>query len=191
MEADLRLWNTAALPVLAGAIHGHAMITRFSTGSCFPFYCLDILCSTLLTLPALEIVYFAGQLEDEAQSLESMAKLLQAPALRVVEFESVVFANTLSQAVVKALKERSGITELRFERNSCSFPEGGSAVIASALKTNTTLKWLHFYSQADESFMKSWQRLFYPMLRCRILDCLPRLAPAAARGCHHCSWLYK
>jgi hypothetical protein len=92
-------------------IHGQAMITGFSTGYYFPFHCLDILCST--TLPALENGAFnriTGQGPEEGQSLESMVKLLQSPCLREVEFESVVFTNTLSKAVAKGLKERSEIS---------------------------------------------------------------------------------
>jgi hypothetical protein len=107
------LWDTAALLVFARAIRGHDMITGFSTGD--GFYCLDILCSALLTLPALAYVSFEhsdGQGPEEGQSLESMVKLLQSPTLRLVEFFNVVFTNTLSQAVAKALKERSEITDL-------------------------------------------------------------------------------
>jgi hypothetical protein len=146
------LWNTEALPAFARAIRGHAMITGFSTGNGFHFDCLDILCSALLTLPALTNVSFE-QLDDnegpqEGQSLESMIELLQSPSLREVRFNSVVFTNILSQAVAKALKERSEITALRFWK--CSFPDGGSAVIASALETNTTLKFLHLFDGANE-----------------------------------------
>jgi hypothetical protein len=75
------------------------------------------------------------------------------PATATVEFESVLFTNTFCQAVAKALTERSEITKLHF--NGCSFPEGGSAVIASALKTNTTLKWLHLYNGADEVYCEA------------------------------------
>jgi hypothetical protein len=147
----LPLWDTAALPAFAGAIHGQAMITGFSTGNGFPFHCLDILCSVLLTLPALENVsfeHFDDEGTEEGRSLESMVKLLQLPTLRDVTFGSVDFTNTLCQAVARALKERSEITDLNVY--SCSFPEGGSAVIASALKTNTTLKCFDVDAEADE-----------------------------------------
>jgi hypothetical protein len=143
MQDDTLLWDTAALPVFARAIHGQAMITEFSTGNGFPFQCLDILCSALLTLPALENVSFEhydSDVPEEGQSLESMVKLLQSPALRRVYFESVAFTKTLSQAVAKALKER------------CSFPEGRGATIASALTTNTTLEHLNFEGGTDEVF---------------------------------------
>jgi hypothetical protein len=144
------LWDAEALPAFARVIQGHAMITGFSAGDRFPFQSLDILCSAFLTLPALGYVSFA-QLDDdqgpeEGQSLESMIKLLQSPSLREVEFESIVFTNTLSQAVAKALKGRSEITVLAFL--NCSFPDGGSTAIASALETNTTLKCLNVDNDA-------------------------------------------
>jgi hypothetical protein len=149
----LRLWSTESLPVFAGVIRGETMITGFRTGEGFPFHCLDILCSTLLTLPALENVAFdhiAGQGPEEGQSLESMVKLLQSTSLRELEFGSTVFTNTLSKAVAKALKERSEITDLHFL--GCSFPEGRGAVIANVLKTNTTVNRIRFDAQADEAF---------------------------------------
>jgi hypothetical protein len=153
MGDNALLWDTAALPTFARVIHGQSIITGFSTGEGFPFHSLDILCSTLLTLPALENVAFehiAGQGPEEGQSLESMVKLLQSPSLRNVYFELVAFTNTLSKAVAKALKERSEITDISFL--SCSFPEGRGAVIASVLKTNTTLDCFTFLSEADEIF---------------------------------------
>jgi hypothetical protein len=122
-----------------------------------------------------------GDGPEEGQSLESMVGLLQSPTLRKVEFESVEFTNTLSQAVAKALKERSEITDLHFL--DCSFPEGGCAVIASALKTNTTLKYLHFYSQAGEVF---YEVLAAALLSNATLQNL-RLSPPIGSG--SCSWL--
>jgi hypothetical protein len=68
------LWDTECLPAFAEAIHGHAMITGFRTGNGFPCHCLDILCSALLTLPALINVSFEhydGEGPEEGQSLES------------------------------------------------------------------------------------------------------------------------
>jgi hypothetical protein len=150
-DAVLPLWYREALPGFAGVIHGQALLRRFKTGDGFPFDCLDILCPALLTLPALENVSFGhigGEGPEEGRSLENMVKLLQSPTLRNVTFGYVDFTNTLIQAVAKALEERSEITDLDFYY--CSFPEGGSAVIASALKTNTTLKRLTFDDRADE-----------------------------------------
>jgi hypothetical protein len=187
------LWNIEALPVFTEVIIGQAKITGFSTGAGFPFDCLDMLCSALLTLPALENVSFE-QFDDEGpeeeQSLDSMAKLLHSPGLREIEFESVVFTNTLCQAVAKVLEGRSEITDLHFL--DCSFPDGGSAVIASALKTNTTLNSLHFCNGADGAICE----VLAAALRSN--STLQDLAfstqgglPAAAHGCHHFSWLYK
>jgi hypothetical protein len=181
-DGTILLWDTETLPAFGRAIHGQAMIRGFSTGGGFHFNCLDILCSTLLTLPALTNVTFEhydDEGPEEGQSLESMVKLLQSPSLRTVKFESVVFTSTLSQAVAKALKERSEITDLRFWM--CSFPEGGSAVIASALETNTTLKCLNFYDHATDEVL-------YEVLAAALLSnsTLQKLAFDASG---RCSWL--
>jgi hypothetical protein len=107
-----------------------------------------------------------------------MVKLLQSPVLREVEFKSIVFTNTLCQAVAKALKDRSEITYLNFRQ--CSFPEGGSAVIARALKTNTTLESLAFYIEADEGF---YEVLAAALLHNSTLQTLVLPTPGS------CSWL--
>jgi hypothetical protein len=153
MWSAAQLLGMEALPAFAEVIHGQAMITGFSTGYSFHFDCLDTLCSALLTLPALKMISFEhddGQGPAEENSLESMIQLLQSPCLRRVCFDSVVFTNTFSQAVANALEQRTDITDLCFVR--CSFPEGGSAVIARALKTNTALTRLQFDGRADEAF---------------------------------------
>jgi hypothetical protein len=191
-DNDALLWNTEALPVFAGAIHGQAMITGFSTGDGFPFHCLDLLCSALLTLPALENVSFehiAEQGPEEGQSLESMIKLLKSPSLREVTFVSVDFTNNLFQAVAaKVLKERSQITDLSF--SGCSFPEGGSAVIARALKTNTTLKCLDFDDGGDWANGSWVDDGFYEALAVALLSnsTLQRLNCSAPDGSGSCSW---
>jgi hypothetical protein len=182
------LWDTDALPAFARSIHGHAMITRFSTGNAFPFHCLDDLCSALLTLPALENVSFGqldGQGPEEGQSLEIMIKLLQSPSLRMSQFEAIDFTNTLCQAVAKALKGRSEIITLRLV--DCSFPEGGGAVIARALKTNTTLEHLFFEQRGDEVFCEV---LAAALLSNSTLQNLSLSAPASsAYNTGSCSWL--
>jgi hypothetical protein len=161
---NVPLWDTETLPTFTGVIRGQAMITKFITGDGFPFRCIDILCSALLTLPALENVCF-GQLDGEGpvegQPLESMIKLLQSPHLRKVRFQSVDFTNTLSKAVAKALAGKSEITDLSF--NSCSFAEAGGAVIASVLNTNTTMKCLDFYCETDDE-------VFYEVLAATLLS---------------------
>jgi hypothetical protein len=187
-EASL-LWDTDALPAFAGAIHGQAMISTFSTGNAFTFDCLDILCSALLTLPALENVHFEqpehddgdGEGPEEEQSLESMVKLIQSPTLQQVNFECIDFTNTLCQAVAKALKEGSEITDLHFL--GCSFPEGGGAVIARALKTNTTLESLVSDEGTDEVFCEVLAAALLSNSTLQYLDCS---APDSAGSC---SWL--
>jgi hypothetical protein len=185
MEDDQRvLWNLGTLPLFAGAIHGQAMITGFSTGDVFSFDRLDILCSALLTLPALENVTFEHYDSggpEEGQTLESMVELLQSPTLKIVSFQSVVFTNALSQTVAKALRERSLINTLRFD--GCSFPEGGSAVIASALTTNTTLEHLRFYEGGNEDF---YQVLATALLSNSTLQNLEFSFPGRSGSC---SWL--
>jgi hypothetical protein len=96
------------LPAFAKAIHGHNMITDFDASD-FPFRCLDIMCSALLTLPALvrfSFTCYGLSPGEEVQSHESVLQLLQSPILRNVEFEFVNFTYTLCQAVAKALKGR-------------------------------------------------------------------------------------
>jgi hypothetical protein len=153
MIDNAQLWDPEVLPVFDRAIHGQAMITGFRTGEEIQFDCLDPLCSTLLTLPALEKVSFNDFIEqslDEGQYFENMVKLLQSPVLRVVEFVGVFFSDSLSQAIAEALKERSEITDLYF--CGCSFPDGGGVLFASALKTNATLKRLEFDVRVEEVF---------------------------------------
>jgi hypothetical protein len=178
----LLLWEEP-LPTITRLIRGNAMITGFSTGGGFPFHCLDILCSALLTLPALQDIYFQhrdGLGPEEGQSLESMVKLLQSPSLREVKFAQVDFTNSLSHAVAMALQERSEITELNLM--NCSFPQGGGTVIASALATNTTLEhFTFFYAGTDE--------VFYQVLAAALLSnsTLQTLSLNGSRSC--CSWL--
>jgi hypothetical protein len=96
-DGAVRLWDTETLPTFAGVILGHAMI---STGAGFPFHCLDILCSALLTLPALESIYFE-QLDDEGpeegQSLDGQAATITCSSRS--RFYISDFTNALSQAV--------------------------------------------------------------------------------------------
>jgi hypothetical protein len=185
-DGAVRLWDTETLPTFAGVIRGHPMIKSFSTGAGFPFHCLDILCSALLTLPALESISFE-QLYDEGpeegQSLESMVKLLQSPSLREVNFISLDFTNTLSQAVAKALKEKSEITDIYTP--CCSFPVGGVTVIASALATNTKLKHMRFSdAETDEVF---YQVLAAALLSNSTLQYLEFFAPGDSGS--SCLWL--
>jgi hypothetical protein len=189
------LWDTEALPAFAGAIHGQVMITGFSTGDgSFPFRFLNILCSTLLTLPALENVEFHGidyHGTDEGQYLEGMVELLQSPTLRVVKFRSVSFPLSLSGAVAEALKEESEITDLHFV--GCSFSrgggggEGGGAVIVRALKTNTALKCLDFHDCDCEANEHFYEVLVAALLSNSTMQKLALPTPNGSAG--SCSWL--
>jgi hypothetical protein len=174
-----------ALPGLARVIRGQTMITGFSTGEGVPYQCLDTVCSTLLTLPALRNVSFNSideQDTEEGQSFESVIQLLRLPTLRQVEFLVFTFTNILSKAVAKALNERSEITDLTF--GYCSFPEGGGTAIASALTTNTTLKRLKF-----EASIRVDEKVFYDVLAAVLLSnsTLEALAFSIPGG--KCSWL--
>jgi hypothetical protein len=66
-----------------------------------------------------------------------MTEFLRSPSLRIVEFRDFCFTSSLCQAIAIALKQGSSISSLVLYL--CSFPEGGSEKIASALKDNTTL----------------------------------------------------
>jgi hypothetical protein len=94
-------------------------------------------------------------------------------------FEDVHFTKSLCQALAKTLKERSEITGLYFFPN-CSFPEGGLAVIASALTTNTTLENLKFDDGTDEVFYEVLAETLMTNSTLQSLDC-----PAPGS----CSWL--
>jgi hypothetical protein len=76
------------------------------------------------------------------------------------------------------LKERSEITDLRFWK--CSVPEGGSAAIASALTTNTTLKCLSLLDGADE--------IYFEVLTAALLT-NSTLQNLSLKGSSNCSWL--
>jgi hypothetical protein len=176
------LWDTETLPIFAEAIRGQAMITGFSTGNAFPFHLLDVFCSILLTLSALESVVFehrAGFGPRDGQSFESMVELLKKNTLRKVTFEGVVFTHALCQAIARALRERSEITQLHFQH--CSFPEGGGAVIASALATKTTLEHLVFHAGTD--------KVFYEALAAALLSNATLQKLSLSGSGNWCSWL--
>jgi hypothetical protein len=186
-DETLTVWDVVrypeALPGLARVIRGQTMITGFSTGEGIPYHCLDLLCSILLTLPALENVsflYIDGP--DDGQPCESMIQLMSSSTLRQVKFEYIPFTKSLFQAIAKALKERSAITDLHF--CSCSFPEGGGTAIASALTTNTTLKYLNFnaYTRVDE-------KVFYDVLAAVLLSNTTLQELAFSMPGRKCSWL--
>jgi hypothetical protein len=142
---------------LARAIHGHPMISGFRTqGGGFTFANLGPWCSALATLPSLKSVNIGlqePQTEDQRDlvNFEPLTELLRTPALRFVSFNSFYFTNELCHATASALEEGSSITDISFDYE-CSFRDGGRAIIANALKTNSTVTNLQFFGDCDEPF---------------------------------------
>jgi hypothetical protein len=81
-------------------------------------------------------------------NLEPFNELLRSPALRVVKFYGFYFTNELCHATATALEEGSSITDITFD-DQCTFPEGGKALIAKALKTNTTVTNVKFRGDCE------------------------------------------
>jgi hypothetical protein len=145
---------------LARAIHGHPMISVFDCNSeKFTSANFDSRCSALVTLPSLERVHFGlSERETEEEgvllNLEPLKELLRAPALRFVAFEDFYFNSELCYATANALEEGSSIIDITFN-NQCSFPDGGRAIIANALKINATVTDTRFFDNCDEPFGNS------------------------------------
>jgi hypothetical protein len=140
---------------LARAIHGHPMISGFKSQMGFSFANLEPWCSALVTLPSLERVHIGQrgpETEDQRDlvNLEPLKELLQAPALRFVRFSGFNFTNEICHATATALEEGSSIIDITFD-GYCSFPDGGRAIIANALKTNATVTDAQFFGYCDES----------------------------------------
>jgi hypothetical protein len=143
---------------VARAIHGHPMISGFhSQGGGLTFANLGPWCSALTTLPSLERVTFGLQ-EPETEdqrgllNVEPFKELLRTPTLRVVTFDGFYFTNELCHAIANALEDGSSIVDLNFDTNRCTFPDGGKAIVANALKTNVTATAVQFLGDSDESF---------------------------------------
>jgi hypothetical protein len=140
---------------LARAIHGHPMMLGFSCQADFTFENLGPWCSALSTLPSLKSAKLGLQepeTEDQrvlASNLEPLKELLRTPALRFVRFDGFYFTNELCHAIANALEEGSSIIDIGFD-SDCSFPHGGKAIIANALKTNVTVTDLKFLGNCDE-----------------------------------------
>jgi hypothetical protein len=116
---------------------------------------LEVMLSNVATLPSLERTTLSlREPETEDQrfllNLEPFKELLRSPAPRVVKFYGFYFTNELCHATAIALEEGSSITYITFG-NQCTFPEGGKALIASALKTNVTVTDVQFLCDCDES----------------------------------------
>jgi hypothetical protein len=141
------------------AIHGHPMISEFRSEMEFTFANFGPLCSTLVTLPSLGRVTLAlvdPETDDERVlgNLEPVTELLQAPALRFVEFDDFYFTNALCHATANALEKESPVTDITFG-GECTFPDGGRAIIMNALKTNATVTDVTFLGDYDEPFFNS------------------------------------
>jgi hypothetical protein len=144
---------------LAGAIHGHPIISGFISTVDFTFATMGPWCSTLATLPYLESVTLGlRETETEVQRIlvnaEPLTELLRAPALRFVEFNGLNFTAALCHATTSALEKGSSITDITFHA-SCSFPDGGAAIITNAMKTNTSITNVRFLGDFDEPFFNS------------------------------------
>jgi hypothetical protein len=140
---------------LARAIHGHPMISGFISQMDFNFANFIPWCSTLATLPHLERISFGLQepeTEDQLElvNLQPLTELLRTPALRLVRFFDFYFTDALCRATANALEERSSVIDIIFD-NECTFPDGGRAIIANALKRNTSVTAVKFLGDCDES----------------------------------------
>jgi hypothetical protein len=142
---------------LCRVIHGHPMISGFiSKGGGLTFANLGSWCCTLVSLPSLEILSI-GLVEPETEdqrvllNVEPLTELLRSPALRVVKFDRFYFTHELCRATANALEENSSFADITFN-NQCTFPDGGGAIIANALKTNVTATAMTFLADWDESF---------------------------------------
>jgi hypothetical protein len=141
------------------AIHGHPMISEFISRGDFTYENFGPWCSTLATLPSLYSVSLGLQEpQTEGQHdlviLEPLTELLRAPALRFVEFDSFYFTNAICHATANALEEGSSILGFEFI-NDCVFADGGSAIIANALKRNASVTHVDFGGDCDEPLCNS------------------------------------
>jgi hypothetical protein len=138
----------------ARAIDGHTMISEFNSEYPFTYADVGLWCSTLATLPFLQrLVFGLQEPETEEQrnvvDIEAFKELLQAPALAFVHFYRFHFTDALCHATANALEEGSSISSISFE-SRCSFPDGGRAVIANALKLNTRVTSIRFLGDFDD-----------------------------------------
>jgi hypothetical protein len=146
--------NVEEIQYLARAIHGHPMISGFVTPLGFTFANMGAWCSLLATLPSLERVQFGLQ-EPETENqrdlvnVEPFKELLRMPALRFVRFDDFYFTNELCHATANVLEEGSTVIDITFGYG-CSFPDGGRAIIANALKTNASVTDVRFFESFDE-----------------------------------------
>jgi hypothetical protein len=166
---------------LGRVIHGHPMISELSSLGC-SFKNFGPWCSALATLPSLESVILGlrePEIEDQRLLVnpEPLTELLRAPALRFVVFYGFSFTYALCHATAIALEEKSSITDIIFA--DCSFPDGGTAIIANALKMNTSVTNVRFLDDYDEPFCKTLAEV---LLYNSTLQNLTMVAARRARG---------
>jgi hypothetical protein len=153
-----RIQGIEGMRAFARRIQGHPAITHLKADVSFEG--TATLCSALNTLPNLESAVLWQQRSDREevptfqQSPESMTEFLRAPSLRIVEFRHFCFTGSLCQATAIALRQGSSITSLDLYR--CSFPEGGSEHIASALKENAALTTFDIRPNPDTSIHQAF-----------------------------------
>jgi hypothetical protein len=145
--------EVAVMQALARAIQGHPMISRFQSQDLFTYSDVALWCSILATLPSLESLLFGfhkPETEDQRDSIDPMPlkDLLRMPALRLVHFCDFHFTVALCNATANALEEGSSIVDITFDLD-CSFPDGGIAVIADALKINASVTNVKFLGNFD------------------------------------------
>jgi hypothetical protein len=142
---------------LARAIHDHPMISDLTFHSAdFTFANLGPWCSVMATLPSLNSLQFGlrePETEEEGDLLnvEPLKELLRTPALQCLIFNDFYFINELCYAIASALEEESSIRLIIFDYG-CFFPDGGRAIIANALKRNSSVTSVQFLDDFDEPF---------------------------------------
>jgi hypothetical protein len=171
---------------LARAIRGHPMISEFSSEIDFTFANLGPWCSALATLPSLERLFIGlrgAETEDQHDllNLEPLKELLRTRALRFVRFDHFHFTNELCYATANALEEGSSIIDINFG-SGCSFPDGGRATIANALKTNLTVTDANFSGDFDESFCNALAAVLLCNSTLQNLTTVGRRARGTGRG---------
>ena len=106
------------------------------------------------------VIFGLQEPESEDQrvllNLEPLKELLRSPALRVVTCSESrhirwLLFHQLCHAIANALEEASSIVEIIFDPG-CTFPAGGRAIIANALKTNASVTNVEFLDDFGEHF---------------------------------------
>jgi hypothetical protein len=143
IEDERQLRTMEEVQPFARAIRGHPSVIGLHDEGRFPYESLDILFSTLTTLPALESVSFGApkvrQVDESTLAYpESLTELLRVPTLRSVRFKNFSFTPALFKATANALMDGTAITNLKFETSS--FPAGEcAAIIATGLSRITSV----------------------------------------------------